>query len=64
MRRHPCRTPLAFRSGQSPFDRKLQITPEQIDEDLTQLAHITDCMRTYSVELGQDQVASITGVMA
>ena len=48
-----------FRSGQSPFDPKLQITPEQIDEDLTQLAHITDCVRTYSVELGQDQVASI-----
>lgn len=54
-----CLSYTPFRSGQSPFDPSLQITPEQIDEDLAQLAHITDCVRTYSVELGQDQVAAI-----
>ena len=34
-------------------------TPAQIDEDLALLSQITDCVRTYSVEHGLDQVAEI-----
>ncbi len=34
-------------------------TPKQIDEDLTLLSRYTDCVRTYSVEYGQDQIAGI-----
>ena len=49
------------RSGgaRSPLDPNVHISPQQIDEDLTQLSRVTDCVRTYSVELGQDQVAAI-----
>ena len=34
-------------------------TRKQIDEDLTLLSRYTDCVRTYSVEYGQDQIAGI-----
>jgi len=54
-----CLSYAPFRGGQSPAQPDLHITPQQIDEDLAQLAKITDCVRTYSVELGQDQVAPI-----
>jgi glucan 1,3-beta-glucosidase len=36
-----------------------QIAPEQIAEDLAQLAKITDCVRTYSIENGLDQVPAL-----
>ena len=32
---------------------------EQIEQDLTQLAKISDCVRTYSIENGLDQVPAI-----
>ena len=54
-----CLSYAPFRDGQTPFDPAMRIPPEQIDDDLTRLAKITDCVRTYSVELGQDQVAAI-----
>jgi glucan 1,3-beta-glucosidase len=54
-----CLSYAPFRDGQSPFDPGVHITPQQIDEDMAQLASISDCVRTYSVELGQDQVAAI-----
>ncbi len=54
-----CLSYAPFRDGQSPFDAGVRITPQQIDEDMAQLARISDCVRTYSVELGQDQVAAI-----
>jgi glucan 1,3-beta-glucosidase len=54
-----CLSYAPFRDGQSPFQPDVHITPQQIDEDMAQLAKITDCVRTYSVELGQDQVAAI-----
>jgi glucan 1,3-beta-glucosidase len=54
-----CLSYAPFRDGQSPFDPAVHITPQQIDEDMAQLARISDCVRTYSVELGQDQVAAI-----
>ncbi|MFG1465719.1 beta-1,6-glucan synthase [Xanthobacter sp. DSM 24535] len=48
-----------FRDGQSPLVKGLDIPEQQIDEDLAQLAKITDCVRTYSVEMGLDKVAPL-----
>jgi exo-beta-1,3-glucanase (GH17 family) len=47
-----------FRGPQSPFDRS-PIDPAQIEDDLARLAPLTDCVRTYSIELGLDRVADI-----
>jgi exo-beta-1,3-glucanase (GH17 family) len=54
-----CLSYAPFRPGQSPFDPAVHITVRQIDEDLALLSRITDCVRTYSVELGQDEVAAV-----
>jgi glucan 1,3-beta-glucosidase len=54
-----CLSYAPFREGQTPFDPNTHIPAAQIDDDLTRLAKITDCVRTYSVEFGQDQVAAI-----
>jgi exo-beta-1,3-glucanase (GH17 family) len=54
-----CLSYAPFRGAQSPFDPAMHIPPEQIDDDMARLARITDCVRTYSVELGQDQVPAI-----
>jgi exo-beta-1,3-glucanase (GH17 family) len=54
-----CLSYAPFRDGQTPFDPAMRIAPQQIEDDLTRLSKITDCVRTYSVELGQDQVAAI-----
>jgi exo-beta-1,3-glucanase (GH17 family) len=54
-----CLSYAPFRDGQTPFDQAMHISAEQIDDDLTRLSKITDCVRTYSVEFGQDQVAAI-----
>ncbi|MGU3494945.1 beta-1,6-glucan synthase [Xanthobacteraceae bacterium A53D] len=48
-----------FREGQSPFMKDLVIPESQIDEDFAQLAKITDCVRTYSVEMGLDKVPAV-----
>jgi exo-beta-1,3-glucanase (GH17 family) len=48
-----------FRGRQTPFDRTSPIDPAQIEDDLARLAPLTDCVRTYSTELGLDQVAGI-----
>lgn len=48
-----------FRGRQTPFDRTSRIDPAQIEDDLARLAPLTDCVRTYSTELGLDQVAEI-----
>lgn len=45
-----------FRDLQSPLAPATHIAPEQIAQDLAQLAAITDCVRTYSIENGLDQV--------
>ena len=54
-----CLSYAPFRAGQTPFDPDTHIPPQQIEDDLARLSKITDCVRTYSVELGQDQVAAI-----
>jgi exo-beta-1,3-glucanase (GH17 family) len=45
-----------FRDAQTPLALTTQIAPEQIAQDLAQLAKISDCVRTYSIENGLDQV--------
>src|SRR6267154_2887928 len=48
-----------FRDDQTPLVPTTQIAPEQIAQDLAQLAKITDCVRTYSIENGLDQVPAL-----
>lgn len=48
-----------FRGAQSPLAYGTYITAGQIEADLAQLAAITGCVRTYSVEHGVDQVPEI-----
>src|SRR5215470_17848337 len=48
-----------FRGEQTPFGPDVPIDPRQIDEDLAQLKAITDCVRTYSIDHGLDQIPEI-----
>jgi exo-beta-1,3-glucanase (GH17 family) len=48
-----------FRGAQTPLVKTTLVPPEQIAEDLAQLAKISDCVRTYSIENGLDQVPAL-----
>jgi exo-beta-1,3-glucanase (GH17 family) len=48
-----------FRGAQTPLDPSTQVPLEQIEQDLADLAKITDCVRTYSIENGLDQVPGV-----
>jgi glucan 1,3-beta-glucosidase len=48
-----------FRGAQTPLDLSTKIEPVQIEQDLAQLAKVTDCVRTYSVDFGLDKVPEI-----
>ena len=48
-----------FRSSQNPLDPATRIGAAQIDEDLSRLAQSTNCVRTYSVGHGLDQIPEI-----
>jgi exo-beta-1,3-glucanase (GH17 family) len=48
-----------FRDTQTPLLLTTHIEPEQIAQDLAQLAKISDCVRTYSIENGLDQVPAL-----
>jgi exo-beta-1,3-glucanase (GH17 family) len=48
-----------FRDTQTPLSLTTHIGPDQIAQDLAQLAKVTDCVRTYSVENGLDQVPAL-----
>jgi glucan 1,3-beta-glucosidase len=48
-----------FRDAQTPLSTTTHIAPEQIAQDLAQLAKISDCVRTYSIENGLDQVPGL-----
>src|SRR6202161_4758830 len=48
-----------FRGNQTPLSPMTHISAEQISEDLAQLAKISDCVRTYSIENGLDQVPEL-----
>jgi exo-beta-1,3-glucanase (GH17 family) len=48
-----------FRDGQDPLVETTHVDARQIDEDLTLLSRYTDCIRTYSIENGLDQIPAI-----
>ena len=48
-----------FRGDQDPLVESTHVSAAQIDEDLTLLSRYTDCIRTYSIENGLDQIPSI-----
>src|SRR5262245_43584775 len=48
-----------FHGAQTPLDLSTHIEPAQIDQDLAQLAQITDCVRSYSVDFGLDRVPEL-----
>ena len=48
-----------FRGAQTPLVPTTHISSEQIEQDLAQLTKISDCVRTYSIENGLDQVPGI-----
>ena len=48
-----------FRGEQTPLVPTTHVSSEQIAQDLAQLARITDCVRTYSIENGLDQVPGL-----
>jgi exo-beta-1,3-glucanase (GH17 family) len=48
-----------FRDEQTPLLLTTHIPPDQIAQDLAQLATISDCVRTYSIENGLDQVPAL-----
>lgn len=52
-----------FRDAQTPLSPTTHIAPEQIGQDLAQLAKISDCVRTYSIENGLDRVPEIAAKM-
>jgi exo-beta-1,3-glucanase (GH17 family) len=48
-----------FRGDQTPHDPDLIVSPEQIAEDLSELARISKCIRTYSIDNGLDKVPEL-----
>jgi exo-beta-1,3-glucanase (GH17 family) len=48
-----------FRGDQDPLVETTHVDAAQIDEELTLLSRYTNCIRTYSIENGLDQVAAI-----
>jgi len=48
-----------FRDSQTPFESGLIISPEQIASDLVQLAKVSRCVRTYSIDNGLDKVPEL-----
>src|SRR5476651_1091300 len=54
-----CLSYAPFRGSQTPFDPDTRIPAAQIEEDLGQLARLTDCVRIYSADQGLEQVAGI-----
>ena len=48
-----------FRGTQTPLVPTTRISPQQIAQDLAQLAKISDCVRTYSIDNGLDQVPAL-----
>lgn len=58
-RKLDCVSYAPFRDGQTPWNSQIIISPEQIAEDLGQLAKISNCIRTYSIENGLDKVPEL-----
>ncbi len=54
-----CLSYAPFHGRQTPLDPTTHVSAAEIDKDLTQLARLTDCVRTYSTDYGLDQIAGI-----
>ena len=54
-----CASYAPFRGDQTPHDPDLIVSPEQIAEDLAELAKISNCIRTYSIDNGLDKVPEL-----
>ena len=52
-----------FRGEQSPLDPNFVVPREQIAEDMAQLAKVSKCVRTYSIENGLNQVPELAGAV-
>src|SRR5471032_2963499 len=50
-----------FRGDQTPLLLTTHVAPERIAQDLEQLAKISNCVRTYSIENGLDRVPELAG---
>jgi exo-beta-1,3-glucanase (GH17 family) len=48
-----------FRNGQTPWNSTIVISQAQIAEDLAELARVSRCIRTYSIENGLDKVPEL-----
>ena len=48
-----------FRGAQTPHDSTLIVSPGQIAEDLAELAKVSKCIRTYSIDNGLDKVPEL-----
>ncbi len=48
-----------FRGDQDPLRPDTRVEPWQIEQDLSQLKPLTDCIRTYSIDHGLDAIAEI-----
>jgi glucan 1,3-beta-glucosidase len=48
-----------FRGAQDPLIETTHVSAEQIDEDLTLLSRYTNCIRTYSIQNGLDQIPAL-----
>lgn len=48
-----------FRGSQTPFDPTTVVSYAQVEEDLTHIRKISDCVRTYSSDMGGDHVPEI-----
>src|SRR5436190_2669674 len=48
-----------FRDQQTPLIESTHVPAEQIAQDMAQLAKVADCVRTYSIDQGMDQVPAL-----
>jgi exo-beta-1,3-glucanase (GH17 family) len=48
-----------YQANQNPLEDSTRVAAADIERDLIRLKQITDCVRTYSIEHGDDQIAGI-----
>ena len=48
-----------FRGSQTPFDPTTIVSYAQVEEDLTRIKKVTNCVRTYASDMGGDHVPAI-----
>jgi exo-beta-1,3-glucanase (GH17 family) len=56
-----CLSYAPFHGAQAPYDEPLNVSEDQIERDLKQLAEVTSCVRTYSAALAQGKITEIAG---